>query len=125
VGLNYKTPGYSDGTTPTPPPTPAPTPPPTPAPTPPPTTGPCTVPSTNYGTATLKMNVSTAGEYRIWTRMFASDTTSDSVLMDIDSKNCYTVGDGQVKAKEWIWAGHQKGNVDNTITTTLSVGSTR
>jgi hypothetical protein len=109
VGIGYKTPGYSDGTAPVPTPTPA--------------TGACVVPSTNYGVATLKMNVNAAGEYRMWTRMFASDITSDSVLMDIDGKNCYTVGDGQVKAKEWTWVGHQNGNVNSVITATLSSGA--
>lgn len=56
----------------------------------------CTPPGTDYGTVTFTTSVSSAGVYRIWTRMAAPNSTDNSFLLDIDSTTCYTVGGASV-----------------------------
>lgn len=83
----------------------------------------CTAPATNYGSATVKLNVDTTTDYRLWVHMYAPSTTDDSVLLEVDGGNCYVVGDGGVGAKAWMWVNHQNGSTANRITTTLSKGT--
>lgn len=52
----------------------------------------CTAPGTDYGTVTYTMSVATAGTYRIWLRMSAPSSSVNTVMLDIDSTTCYTVG---------------------------------
>jgi hypothetical protein len=56
----------------------------------------CTPPGTDYGTVTFTANISSAGTYRIWTRMSAPNSTDNTYLLDIDSATCYTVGGSTV-----------------------------
>lgn len=56
----------------------------------------CTPPGTDYGTVTFTANISSAGSYRIWTRMAAPNSTDSNYLLDIDSATCYTVGGSTV-----------------------------
>jgi hypothetical protein len=83
----------------------------------------CAVPATNYGSATMQLQVATAGNYRIWTHMLAPDTTNNSLLLEIDGSSCYVVGDTAIPAQAWTWVNHQNGSTASTITATLSAGS--
>lgn len=56
----------------------------------------CTPPGTDYGTVTFTANISSAGTYRIWTRMSAPNSTDNNYLLDIDNATCYTVGGSTV-----------------------------
>lgn len=83
----------------------------------------CAAPSTNYGTATIKLSVDTATDYRMWVHMYAPNATNDSLLLEVDGSSCYVVGDGGVDAKTWTWVNHQNGNTGNRITASLSKGT--
>lgn len=83
----------------------------------------CATPTTNYGSATVKLSVDTATDYRLWLHMYASSTTNDSVLLEIDGGNCYVVGDGGITTKTWTWVNHQNGSTTNRITAMLSKGT--
>lgn len=57
----------------------------------------CTAPSTNYGTVThSNVSITSAGTYRIWTRMAAPSASSNTYLLEIDGGTCYTVGGSSV-----------------------------
>ena len=57
---------------------------------------PCTPPATDYGTVSLSTSVSTAGTYRVWSRLAAADTTNNTYLLEIDGSSCYKVGGSSV-----------------------------
>lgn len=60
-------------------------------------TGTCTAPATDYGTDTLSVNVPATGSYYVWTRMAADSTADNSYLLQVDSSNCFTVGNSSAK----------------------------
>lgn len=60
--------------------------------------GACSAPATDYGTVTATVNVTGAGNYYIWTRMAAADSSDTSYLLQIDTSNCFTVGSSAAKA---------------------------
>lgn len=88
-----------------------------------PATAACAAPTTNYGSATMKLNVDKAGEYRLWTRMMAPDTTNNSLLLEVDGGTCFVVGDSGINANAWTWVNHQNGSSTSKIVTTLSAGT--
>lgn len=53
---------------------------------------PCAMPGTDYGVVTSAAPISSAGTYRIWTRMAAPNGTDNSYLLEIDGNTCYIVG---------------------------------
>lgn len=83
----------------------------------------CAAPKTNYGSATLKLSVDTAGDYRVWTHMLTPDATNNSVLLEIDGSSCYVVGDSGVATGAWTWVGHQNGSTSDRIVATLGKGT--
>ncbi len=56
----------------------------------------CTPPGTDYGMLTQTFSVSSAGTYRIWSRLAAPDASNNTYLLDVDSTSCYTVGGSTV-----------------------------
>lgn len=57
----------------------------------------CTAPSTDYGTVSnLSVSITSAGTYRIWTRMAAANSTDNTYLLEVDGNTCYTVGGSSV-----------------------------
>lgn len=82
----------------------------------------CAAPATNLGQATSTLSVSSAGTYRIWTRMMAPDTTNNSYLLEIDGGACYTVGDAAIPANTWTWVDYQNGTTSSKISVSLSAG---
>ncbi len=56
----------------------------------------CTPPGTDYGTVTYTASIGTTGTYRFWVRMSAPSASVNTVLLDVDSNTCYTVGGSTV-----------------------------
>lgn len=88
-----------------------------------PTAAACAAPATSYGSASMQLTVSTAGSYRIWTRMNVPNTTNNSYFLEIDGGTCVVVGDSDIPANSWTWVNHQNGTLSSKITTTLSAGT--
>ena len=83
----------------------------------------CTAPSTDYGSATSTVKIDNAATYKIWSRMFAPDTTGNSYLLEVDGNNCYVVGDNGVTTKFWSWVDWQNGNTSDKIMQNMTVGN--
>jgi chitodextrinase len=83
----------------------------------------CATPGTNYGTATMKLTVATAGTYRLWTHMSVPDATNNSYLLDIDGASCFTVGDVKLPTNTWTWVDYQGGNATSKVTASLTAGT--
>jgi hypothetical protein len=70
----------------------------------------CATPPTNTGTVTLSADV-TAGDYRIWARMKAADSTNNSFYLRVSSNCPILVGDSsQISSSEWTWVDYNGGN---------------
>jgi len=87
----------------------------------------CNVPSTNYGVGTMNINVTTAGTYRIWSRIMAPDTTNTSYLLQVDpsgANSCFTIGGASgTTPNSWKWADYQNGTTSSKVDVNLSVGA--
>jgi chitodextrinase len=85
----------------------------------------CTSPSTTYGTDTLTVSAPSSGTYYVWIRMQAPSTSSNEILMDVDSgASCFTAGGSSSMAlNAWTWVDYQGGDTSNVMQTTLSQGS--
>lgn len=81
---------------------------------------PCPTPSTDYGTATQVLNIETAGNYRVWSRIKAPDTSNNSYLLEIDGATCVTVGDSAITANTWTWVDYQSGSTTTKTDVSLS-----
>lgn len=58
--------------------------------------GACTAPSTDYGTVTSTVSITGAGTYRVWTRLAAPDSTNNTIMLQVDTASCYTIGGSTV-----------------------------
>ncbi|MEK7153585.1 MAG: Ig-like domain-containing protein, partial [Patescibacteria group bacterium] len=83
----------------------------------------CAAPSTNYGTATTTASINSSGTYRIWSRIMAPDTSSNSYLLEVDGSTCYVVGDGALGPNAWTWVDYQNGSSNSKIEINLTAGS--
>lgn len=89
----------------------------------------CAVPPADLGSVTITMNVPAAGNYTVWTRMKAPDTTHNSVNLQVDGTTCFNVGGGSFVATSWVagsgnWIKYQDGVTSNfTALPNLSAGS--
>jgi hypothetical protein len=83
-----------------------------------------TAPPTTYGQVTQTVNVTTAGTYRVWSRIKAPDTTANSYYFEVDSGCAYNVGDAtSIPANTWTWVNYQDGSTTTPIDVTLTAGS--
>lgn len=80
----------------------------------------CTPPSTDYGTVTYTTSIATAGSYRIWVRMSAPSVSVNTVMVDIDSNTCYTVGGTSVPVYSSGTSTYFANNTTNWINRTSS-----
>lgn len=79
---------------------------------------------TDKGLATVTVNSSTSGTYRVWTRIKASSSSNNSVFLQIDESVCkVTVGDANIPANTWTWVDYQSGNTSSKINATLNSGA--
>ncbi len=98
------------------------TPTPTPTSTPGPTSSCPTVP-TNTGTVTFS-TTTTAGTYRVWSRMKAADSINNSFYLKIDNNCAILVGNSsQISSSTWTWVDYQNGNTSTKINATLTAGA--
>jgi chitodextrinase len=82
----------------------------------------CGSPSGSYGTDTLSISVPSSGVYSIWVRMLSPSTGSNSVLLQVDGNNCYTVNDNGA-SNAWTWVNYDNGTSADVMSTTLSQGT--
>lgn len=81
-------------------------------------------PATTYGQVTQTVNVSTAGTYRVWSRIKAPDTSANSYYFEVDGGCAYNVGDSaSIPANTWTWINYQDGTTSAPIDVTLTAGS--
>jgi hypothetical protein len=80
---------------------------------------------TNRGTVTATVNIQTAGNYRVWSRIKTAVTANNSYFMQIDDTTCnLVVGDASsFTANQWTWVDYQGGNTSSKITVNLSAGN--
>ncbi len=83
----------------------------------------CTSPSTDYGRATVALNVGSTATYRVWSRVYAPDSSNNSFLLEIDGNTCFTVGDSGIPANSWTWVDHQGGVQSSKMQLSLSAGN--
>jgi len=83
-----------------------------------------TAPPTTYGQVTQTVNVTTAGTYRVWSRIKAPDTTANSYYFQADGGCAYNVGDStSIPASTWTWVNYQDGTTSSTVNVTLTAGA--
>jgi hypothetical protein len=60
---------------------------------------------TNYGSVTVQIpQLARPGEYAIWIRMQASDTTHNTVQLELNKSDCLTLGGDIITSpKQWQW----------------------
>jgi chitodextrinase len=87
----------------------------------------CAAPSADLGTDTLQFNVPTAGDYTIWTRMIAPDTTNNSINLQVDENTCFNVGGGSFVATAWNdnttnWVSYANGTSSTPVRLNFAAG---
>jgi hypothetical protein len=81
-------------------------------------------PNAACGTISGSISIASSGPYRVWSRMKAPDSTSNSYWLQIDGGAGVVVGDSSgIPAGQWHWVDYQSGNASQKTTATLSVGS--
>lgn len=83
----------------------------------------CAAPSSDYGRATVTLNVPSTATYRVWSRIHAPDGTNNSYLLEIDGSTCFTVGDGGIPANSWTWVDHHGSVPSSKMQLNLSAGN--
>lgn len=84
----------------------------------------CTPPSADYGTATTTVKIDTTATYQIWSRIAASDASSNSYMLEIDGNTCYVVGDNTgLVPGAWTWVDYQNGTSSSKVRQSLSAGN--
>ncbi len=77
---------------------------------------------------TNTVNIPSAGEYTIWTRMIAPTTSSNKVYLQIDADTCFSVGGGSFVATSWLpgsenWVKYADGAQSSVIKMNLTAGN--
>ena len=70
-------------------------------------TTPCAAPVTTKGVATTSVDLTDAGNYKIWSRIMAPDTTKNSYVLQIDGDCGTIVGDSAIAANSWTWVDYK------------------
>ncbi len=83
----------------------------------------CTAPSADYGTATSTVKIDNATTYKVWSRLYAPDTTNNSYLLEVDGNSCFVVGDGGINPGAWSWVDYQNGAASSKISMALTAGN--
>lgn len=83
----------------------------------------CPAPEDDYGSVTMTVNVTSPDTYRVWSRIMAPDSASNSYLLEVDGGTCLTIGDSSIPANTWTWVDYQNGNTSSKADITLSAGS--
>ena len=87
-------------------------------------TGCLSTPTAACGTVSGSISIASSGPYRVWSRIKAADSASNSYWLQIDGGAGVVVGDSTgIPAGQWHWVDYQSGNASLKTTPTLSVGS--
>lgn len=85
---------------------------------------PCPVLPTNTGVASTVINVGEAGDYKVWNRIMASDSTNNSYFLQVDDNCGIVVGDQSNMAQNtWSWVDYQNGLESSKVVVHLSAGN--
>jgi hypothetical protein len=85
----------------------------------------CVAPATDYGSVTSTINVTSAGTYRVWSRIQQPNSTSNSYSLEIDGSTCHNAvgGNASLAVNTWNWVDYKAGNSATKVTVTLSAGT--
>lgn len=84
----------------------------------------CTALPDTYGRATTTVTVPQAGNYRVWSRIMAPNTTANSYYLEVDGSSCgIVVGDSAITANTWTWVDYQGGTSSSKINLNLTAGT--
>jgi chitodextrinase len=83
----------------------------------------CPAPTTDLGSTTMTVSVPVAGNYRIWSRVMAPDTSNNSYSLEVDGTTCFIVGDNQLTPSSWTWVDYQNGTTSSKTDVSLTTGT--
>lgn len=97
----------------------------TPAPTSPPSgCATTTAPATTYGQVKQSVSVTTAGTYRVWSRVKTTTSANNSYWFQVDSGCAVNVGDSTaIPVNTWTWVNYQQNNQASFVDVTLTAGT--
>lgn len=83
----------------------------------------CATQPNTYGRATMTVTVPQTGNYRVWSRIMAPNTTANSYTLEVDDTTCgVVVGDSAITANTWTWVDYKSATASNKITLNLTAG---
>lgn len=95
--------------------------------TPPPPSSSCgttTAPATTYGQVKQSVNVTTAGTYRVWSRIKTATSANNSYYFQVDNGCAFNVGDSTaIPVNTWTWVNYQQNNTSSFVDVTLTAGT--
>src|SRR4051812_29762180 len=75
------------------------------------TCGTTTTPATTYGQVKQSISFTSAGTYRVWSRIKAPTTANNAYYFQIDNGCAAVVGDAaSIPANTWTWVNYTGGN---------------
>ncbi|MCX6727614.1 MAG: dockerin type I domain-containing protein [Candidatus Saccharibacteria bacterium] len=89
----------------------------------------CAAPTTDYGSVTSTINVTSAGNYRVWSRIQQPSTTANSYSLEVDGATAGAIchnsigGNAGLAINTWNWVDYKAGNSATKVDVTLSAGS--
>lgn len=83
----------------------------------------CQSPGTDYGSATITLQVPATTTYRLWSRIMAPDTSNTTYLLEVDGTTCYNVGGGAIPALAWTWVDYHGGSTASKVQQSLTQGN--
>lgn len=88
----------------------------------------CAAPTTDLGTVSLSVAIPADATYTVWTRMIAPDATNNSINLEIDGNDCYSVGGGSFAQTTFDntsanWVNYANGTPSTPLTKVLNAGN--
>lgn len=85
----------------------------------------CATPATDFGSVTSTITVTSAGNYRVWSRIQQPNSTSNSYSLEIDGSTCHNAvgGNAALAVNTWNWVDYKAGNSGTKVNVTLSAGN--
>jgi|GEM_PF-1963532 len=88
-----------------------------------PVTTPCPTLPTDKGKVTTRISISTAGNYRVWSRIMVPDANNNSYILQVDSDCGTVVGTAStIAANTWAWVDYKDASSSSKITMSLTTG---
>jgi hypothetical protein len=86
--------------------------------------GVCTPPSPSFGTDIMIVTIPVTTSYTLWTRIKAPSSTNNSMLLQVDSTNCFILGGGStLPLNTWTWVNSASGITSPSNSITLTQGT--